>query len=361
MKYVDEFRNGDYAKTLVRLIQKLTKKKINIMEICGSHTMAIFRYGIKDILPSNIRLISGPGCPVCVTSQGYIDTALELSLSREVIIATFGDMIRVPGTKTSLMKRKAEGADIKIVYSPMDALTLAENNPLKKVVFLSVGFETTTPITAITILEAKKRGVKNIFFLTSNKMVPPVMRTLVEDKELNITGFLLPGNVSAIIGKKPYEFLSSEYNVSGVVTGFEPLDILKGLKVLIDIINNNASVIVNEYKRVVRDEGNVTALRYIKEVFEVTDSTWRGIGNIEKSGYKINTEYEQFDAVKQFNINYKECDSSSECRCGDILKGKITPIECSLFKKACTPDHPVGSCMVSYEGVCAAYYKFLNT
>ncbi|WP_010233918.1 hydrogenase formation protein HypD [Clostridium arbusti] len=358
MKYVDEFRNGDYSKSLVKLIQNITDKKINIMEVCGTHTMAIFRYGIRDILPSNINLISGPGCPVCVTPQSYIDTALELTLNKDVIIATFGDMIRVPGNKTSLMKRKAEGADIKIVYSPMDALTLAQNNPLREIVFLSVGFETTTPMTAITAIEARKQGVKNLFFLTAHKIVPPAMRALVDDKELNISGFLLPGHVSAVIGKEPYEFLSSEYSIPGVITGFEPLDILKGLNSLINMINNRDYNIINEYKRIVRNDGNSQAIEYLHKVFEVSDSTWRGIGTIPNSGYTFNREYEEFDAIKHFNIEYKEYDGSPGCRCGDILKGKITPLQCPLFKKACTPENPVGSCMVSSEGTCAAYYRY---
>ncbi|MFT8351033.1 hydrogenase formation protein HypD [Clostridium saccharoperbutylacetonicum] len=358
MKFVDEFRNGDYAKGLVKLIQNITNEKINIMEVCGTHTMSIFRYGIRDILPENIKIISGPGCPVCVTPQSYIDTALELSLNKDVIIATFGDMMRVPGKTTSLMKRKGEGADIRIVYSPMDALTLAENNSSKKIIFLSVGFETTTPMTAITAIEARKKGVKNLFFLTAHKIVPPAMKTLVEDKEINIDGFLLPGHVSAVIGKKPYEFLGSEYKIPGVIAGFEPLDILGGLNKLINMINEKDYDIINDYKRIVRDSGNPEALRYLHKVFEVTESAWRGIGIIQSSGYKFNKEYEDFDAIKHFNIDYKDYDGSPGCRCGDILKGKITPFECTLFKKACTPENPVGSCMVSSEGTCAAYYRY---
>ncbi|EHI97804.1 hydrogenase expression/formation protein HypD [Clostridium sp. DL-VIII] len=358
MKFVDEFRNGEYAKSLVKLLQNITDEKINIMEVCGTHTRAIFRYGIRDILPGNIKVISGPGCPVCVTPQSYIDTSLGLTSNKDVIIATFGDMIRVPGRETSLMKRKAEGADIRIVYSPMDALTLAENNSSKKVVFLSVGFETTTPMTAITAIEARKEGIKNLFFLTANKIVPPAMKALVEDKEINIDGFLLPGHVSAVIGKRPYEFLSDEYNIPGVITGFEPLDILKSLNTLINMIDKRDYKIVNEYKRIVRDDGNSEALEYLDKVFEITKSTWRGIGTIPNSGYKINKEYEDFDAIKHFDINYKDYDGSPGCRCGDILKGKITPFECPLFRKACTPENPVGSCMVSSEGTCAAYYRY---
>jgi len=358
MKFVDEFRNEAYAKSLVKSIQNITDKKINIMEVCGSHTMAIFRYGIRDILPSNIKLISGPGCPVCVTPQSYIDTALELSTLRDVIITTFGDMIRVPGKKTSLMKRKAEGTDIRMVYSPMDAMTIAQNNPTKKVVFLSVGFETTAPMTAVTILEAKKQNINNLFFLTAHKLVPPVMGALMEDKEVNIDGFLLPGHVSAVIGEKVYEFLSYKYNIPGVITGFEPLDLLKGFNTLITMINKKDFRIANDYKRIVRYTGNEKAMEYLNKVFDISDSTWRGIGLVPNSGYMLNKEYENYDAIKHFRIDYKDYDGCPGCRCGDILKGKITPLECPLFKKACTPENPVGSCMVSSEGTCAAYYRY---
>lgn len=358
MKFVDEFRNEAYAKSLVKSIQNITDKKINIMEVCGSHTMAIFKYGIRDILPSNIKLISGPGCPVCVTPQSYIDTALDLSLLKGVIITTFGDMIRVPGKKTSLMKRKAEGADIRIVYSPMDAMTLAQGNPKKKVVFLSVGFETTAPMTAITVLEAEKQKVNNLFFLTAHKLVPPVMGALMEDKEVNIDGFLLPGHVSTVIGKNFYEFLSLEYNIPGVITGFEPLDLLQGLNKLINMVDSKNFRIINDYKRAVKDSGNKKAIEYLNKVFDISDSTWRGIGSVSNSGYILNKEYENYDAIKHFNINYREYDGCPGCRCGEILKGKITPYECPLFKKTCAPENPVGSCMVSSEGTCAAYYRY---
>ncbi|MDS0527541.1 hydrogenase formation protein HypD [Clostridium sp. SHJSY1] len=358
MKFVDEFRNGEYAKSLVKSIQNVTNKKINIMEVCGTHTMSIFRYGVRDILPENIKLISGPGCPVCVTPQNYIDTALELTLNNDVIIATFGDMIRVPGRKSSLMKRRAEGADIRIVYSPMDTLIIAKENPDKKVVFLSVGFETTAPMTAITAIEAKKLNIKNLLFLTAHKIVPPVMKSLVEDGEVQIDGFLLPGHVSAIIGEKPYKFLAKDYNIPGVVTGFEPLDILKGIDKLIHMITLKDYKIVNEYKRIVREDGNIHAMEYLNKVFELTDSTWRGIGLVSNSGYRFRKEYKEFDAMKHFNIEYKDYDEVSGCRCGDILKGKITPFECPLFKKICTPENPIGSCMVSSEGTCAAYYRY---
>ncbi|MCB2298788.1 hydrogenase formation protein HypD [Clostridium tagluense] len=358
MKFVDEFRNNDYSKKLVEKLNNISSEKINIMEVCGTHTMATFRYGIRDILPSNINLISGPGCPVCVTPQSYIDTALTLSQKKDVIIATFGDMMKVPGEKGSLIKKKAEGADVRIVYSTMDCLMMASRNPFKKIVFLSVGFETTAPMTAVTAIEAKKDNISNLFFLTAHKVVPPVMEALVQEKELKIDGFLLPGHVCAIIGTKPYEFLSVDYNIPGVVTGFEPLDILQGLNTLVRLISKRDYRIKNEYKRIVKTEGNPYALEYLNKAFNIVDSSWRGIGRIPKSGLEFNGEYENFDALKHFKINYKDYDGSPGCKCGEILKGKIKPIDCPLFKKLCTPENPVGSCMVSSEGTCAAYYRY---
>ena len=358
MKFVDEYRNNEYSKKLVEKLNNISGKKINIMEVCGTHTMAIFRYGIRDVLPPNVNLISGPGCPVCVTPQSYIDTALTLSGEKDVIIATFGDMMRVPGKKGSLSKKKAEGADVRIVYSPMDCLNMASQNPSKKVVFLSVGFETTAPMTAVTAIEAKKNNLSNLFFFTSHKIVPPVMAALVQDKELKIDGFLLPGHVCAIIGTKPYGFLSMDYNIPGVVTGFEPLDILQGLNTLVSLISKKDYRIVNEYKRIVKTEGNPNAKEYLNKVFKIVDSRWRGIGVIPQSGLEFNSKYEAFDALKHFKINYEEYDGSPGCKCGEILKGKIKPMDCPLFKKLCSPENPVGSCMVSSEGTCAAYYRY---
>ena len=360
MKFVDEFRNEEYVKLLVKKLQSYNGKSINIMEVCGTHTMSIFRYGVRDILPKDIKLISGPGCPVCVTPQSYIDVAIEISLKPDVIIATFGDMMTIPGKKTSLLKMKAEGKDIRIVYCAMDALLLAKNNTDKKVVFLSVGFELTTPITAITIIEAKKENIKNLFFLISHKTIPQTMEILVKDEEIKIDGFLLPGHVSAIIGTKPYEFLSKNYNIPAVVTGFEPVDILLGISTLTDMIENKDYTIINKYKRIVRKDGNRKAKEYLDKVFKIHDSRWRGIGLIPNSGYELKEEYEIFDAIKQFNINYKEYDGSVGCKCGEILKGKINPLECPLYKVVCTPENPIGSCMVSTEGTCAAYYKYYS-
>jgi len=358
MKFVDEFRNNEYSKKLVEKLNSISKEKINIMEVCGTHTMAIFRYGIRDVLPMNINLISGPGCPVCVTPQSYIDTALKLLEEENIIIATFGDMMRVPGKKGSLSKRKSEGADVRIVYSPMDCLKMALQNPSKKIVFLAVGFETTAPMTAVTAMEAKKSNISNLFFFTAHKIVPPAMEALVQDKDLKIDGFLLPGHVCAIIGTTPYEFLSKDYNIPGVVTGFEPIDILQGLNTLVKLISQKDYRIENEYKRIVKSEGNLFAEEYLNKAFNVVDTSWRGLGIIPKSGLEFNSEYEAFDANKHFKINYEEYDGSPGCKCGEILKGRIKPTDCPLFKKLCTPENPVGSCMVSSEGTCAAYYRY---
>ncbi|MCO1603760.1 hydrogenase formation protein HypD [Desulfosporosinus nitroreducens] len=358
MKFVDEFRSSDYSKLLLETLQNSSRDKINIMEVCGTHTMAIFRYGIRDVLPGNVKLISGPGCPVCVTPQSYIDTALDLSSREDVIIATFGDMMKVPGRKSSLLKKKAEGSDIRLVYSPMDCLTLAADNPSKQIIFLAVGFETTAPMTAVTAIEARNNSLSNLFFFTAHKIVPPVMEALVTDKELNLDGFLLPGHVSAIIGSKAYEFLSEDFKIPGVVTGFEPVDILQGLSTLISLISKKDYSIANDYKRIVRTSGNSEAKEYMNKAFNVVDSNWRGIGKVPKSGLEFNRDFEEFDALKHFEISYEEYDGSSGCRCGEILKGKINPTQCPLFKQACTPENPIGSCMVSSEGTCAAYFRY---
>lgn len=360
MKFIDEFRDSTYASAIIKDIQKYNLKDITIMEVCGTHTMSIFKHGIRDILPSNIRVLSGPGCPVCVTPQSYIDVAINLSKRNNVIIATFGDMIKVPGKECSLLERKSQGSDIKIVYSSMDAIQIALDNPTKEVVFLSVGFEATTPMAAITVIEAKKKNIKNLFFLTSHRIVPPILETLLKDPELIIDGFLLPGHVSAIIGTKPYEFLNNKYKTSGVVTGFEPLDLLCGIRELLKNIYDKVSCISNQYKRVVNEHCNVYALNYIEKVFERVNSRWRGIGMVPLSGYILNEEFKDFDALHHFGIKYNEYDGGNGCKCGEILKGKITPLKCPLFKKECTPDNPIGSCMVSTEGTCAAYYKYYN-
>lgn len=357
MKYVDEYRNKEIARKILQQIKSISKKKINLMEVCGTHTVAIFRNGIRKILSSNINLISGPGCPVCVTPISYIDEIIALSRGDNFVITTFGDMIRVPGSTSTLEKEKAAGADIRIVYSTLDALKIAQDNSSKKVVFMGVGFETTSPTIASAVLKAQKDGINNFSVLSVAKMMPPAMKALLEGKEVNIDGFICPGHVSAIIGSKPYDFITTRYKVPCVVCGFEPLDILQSIYMLVKQIEDGRAEVEIQYERAVKPEGNKIALDKIKEVFKVIDSDWRGIGNIPLSGLEIKDKYGKFNARK-FAVKTEETKESKGCRCGEVLRGVITPLECPLFKKGCSPENPQGACMVSTEGTCAAYYKY---
>jgi hydrogenase expression/formation protein HypD len=358
MKLIKEFRDPSVAKVLVHRLQETVTNPLTIMEVCGTHTMSIFRNGIRDVLPKKFRLVSGPGCPVCVTPQGYIDETIKLAQRPDVIITTFGDMIRVPGTKTSLLEEKAAGNDIRIVYSPMDAVEIAAANPQKHVVFLGVGFETTAPVVALTILEAAQREVKNYSVFSAHKVMPPAMEALVNDKELKIDGFLCPGHVSAVIGSAPYGFLADDYGIPAVVAGFEAIDILQGFLTLAELVQNQTPAVVNNYTRVVSSEGNRNALAVIDRVFLSGSSQWRGIGNILESGLAIRPEFSQWDTRQIFGIETIDREIPTGCSCGEILKGKKTPLDCPLYKKICTPENPIGSCMVSNEGTCAAYYKY---
>ncbi len=357
--FIDEFRNSELAEKMGRILSAYNGKTLNLMEVCGTHTMAIFRFGIRDILPDGIRLISGPGCPVCVTPAYYINAAVELSKHEDVIITTFGDMIRIPGSESSLQKEKALGRDIRIVYSPLDALKIAAENPEKKVVFLSVGFETTTPVIALAILNAAEAGIGNFSVLSSNKTMPEALKLLSSDKEVGVNGYIYPGHVSAIIGTGFYKEIAEKYGIPGVVTGFEPLDILQSIITLVNNINSGKMTVENMYSRVVSNDGNKIAIEKMYEVFEPCNAIWRGMGNIPLSGLKIRDRYEKYDAWKLFGLE-REIESSEPkgCLCGEVLKGKKTPKDCPLFNKACTPENPVGACMVSSEGTCAAYYKY---
>ncbi len=357
MKYVDEYRNKEIAQKILRQIKGISKKKINLMEVCGTHTVAIFRNGIRKILPSNINLISGPGCPVCVTPIFYIDEIIALSRGEDFIITSFGDMMRVPGSTSTLEKEKTDGADIRIVYSTLDALQIACNNPSKKVIFMGVGFETTSPTIASAVLKAQKDEINNFAVLSVAKIMPPAMKALLEGKEVNIDGFICPGHVSTIIGSKPYTFVTTQYKVPCVICGFEPLDILQGIYMLVKQIEDGREEVEIQYERAVKPEGNKIALDKINEVFKVVDSNWRGIGNIPLSGLEIKDKYGKFNARK-FEVEIEETKESRGCRCGEVLRGVITPPECSLFRKVCTPENPQGACMVSTEGTCAAYYKY---
>lgn len=359
MKYLDEFRQRDLAKGLLDRIRAVSKKKVSIMEICGTHTHSISRYGIRDAIPENIRLISGPGCPVCVTSASDINRIIEFSRTRrDAIIATFGDIMRVPGSASSLQDEKAQGADVKVVYSPLNAVEMARSNPDREVILYAVGFETTAPTVGATILTARDEGIKNLSALSLHKLTPPAMKALLDSSEVKIDAFLCPGHVTAIIGARSYEFLAKDYHSPCVVAGFEPIDALMGLYMLVKQLEEGRVEIEIQYKRVVTWEGNLKAQGVIDEVFEPADSSWRGIGTIPLSGLKIKDSYSDFDAEKRFSIPAGEEKEPPGCRCGEVLKGLITPENCPLFALACTPEFPIGPCMVSSEGTCAAFYKY---
>lgn len=357
MKFVDEFRNIEHVKTLTEKIKHASDKNITIMEVCGSHTMAIQKFGIPSLLPENIRLISGPGCPVCVTSRGYIDTAIAYSELSDVIIATYGDLIRVPGSKTNLDNQKAQGRDIRTVYSIMDSLKIAEENPEKRIIFLAIGFETTSPTTAIAVITAKQKKLKNFYVYVAQKIMPPAMAALIDD-DVKIDGYLAPGHVSTITGSNIYDFIPEKYNIGTVVAGFEPVDILQSIYMLIKQIENNAQTVDIQYKRVVSNEGNRKAQEFLDEVFELRDDWWRGLGTIPNSGFKLKEKYSEFDSEKNFQVTTEKIRENPACLCGNILKGLNSPKDCKLFGKQCTPLNPIGACMVSNEGACAAYYKY---
>lgn len=333
-------------------------RDVSIMEVCGTHTTEFFRTGVKDIFPGRLRLIDGPGCPVCVTPNDYLDRAIEIGRVHSPIITTFGDMIKVPSSYSSLGMEKAQGMDIEVVYSPMDALELAEKNDGREVMFLSIGFETTAPTEAVAVREARNRNIKNFSILAGNKLTPPAVRALLDAAEVNIDGFILPGHVSAIIGANAWRFISDEYKKPCVVTGFENYDLIKGTSVLLDLITGGKTELLNEYTRVVRDKGNVHAQEIMWSVFDVSDTAWRGIGVIPGSGLALKSEYASFDAALKFPVTPPPVKEHAGCRCGDLLRGVIIPTDCPLFGKACVPERPVGPCMVSTEGPCSAYYKY---
>ncbi|GAB5046282.1 hydrogenase formation protein HypD [Thermodesulfovibrio sp. TK110] len=348
-------------KEFIETIEKLSKKiqrQISLMEVCGTHTVSIFRHGIRSLIPTNIKLLSGPGCPVCVTPIEDIDRMLYIAKQPNVILTTFGDMMRVPGSNGSLYKAKAEGVDIKMVYSPLDALKIAEENRNKKVVFFAVGFETTSPLIAATLFEADRKKIENFYIYSVHKLVPPALEVLVNTEELKLDGFILPGHVSTIIGSKPYEFIASKYKKACVITGFDADDILQAITMLLKQILDDDPKIEIQYKDAVKPEGNPKAMEFINRYFEPSDSNWRGIGVIPKSGLKLKKEYSYRDAEKVFDIPLLQSKEPRGCQCGLVLRGVKLPPECPLFGKLCTPENPVGACMVSSEGSCAAYYKY---
>ena len=364
MKYIDEYRDTALIQKLKRKIHHILQhypKELVLMEVCGTHTMIIFRSGLQKLLPQNIYLLSGPGCPVCVTSNHYLDKAIAYGRRDDVIITTFGDMMKVPGSSSSLEKEKGTGGDIRVVYSALDALKIAQDNPEKKVIFLGIGFETTAPTVAATIKIAKEQNIQNFFILSGHKLMPPAMEALVNDRRIHIDGFICPGHVSTVIGSKPYEFIATEYKIPCVVTGFEPVDIMSAIFMLIQqIVETKSPEVQIEYTRSVKEEGNKKALRLMREVFEITDSSWRGIGNIPASGLKIKEKFSSFDAEANIEVEVEKSKENKGCICGDILRGIKRPPDCKLFKKVCTPENPVGACMVSSEGTCSAYFKYTD-
>lgn len=361
MNYLDQFRDKVLVKGLAERITALTRgrsKPLVFMEVCGTHTMAIYQYGLRTLLPPEVKLISGPGCPVCVTPNGYLDRAIALCRLPDLIVTTFGDMLRVPGSSSSLMEERAKGADVRIVYSPLDAVQIAARNPGKRVVFLGVGFETTAPTVAGSILTAKAQGLTNYCVLASHKTMPQPMAILSADPELSVDGYLCPAHVSAIIGASAYRFLCEEYRVPCVVTGFEPVDVMQGVEMLVRQALAAESKVEVQYSRVVRWEGNAKAQSMLAEVFTPFDAQWRGIGVLPGSGLRIAERYREFDAELVIPVAVEELTEHRGCLCGEILKGKVSPFDCPLFGKGCTPESPVGACMVSSEGTCAAAYKY---
>lgn len=359
MKYIDEFRNERVCRGLAADIAQTAKgKEMTFMEVCGTHTMSIFRYGIKSLLPSNMSLLSGPGCPVCVTPNRHIDQAIAYARKDNVIIATYGDLMKVPGSTSSLSKEKSLGREVRIVYSAADALRIADENPGKAVVFLGIGFETTAPTVAASLQDAEKRGLRNYFVFSMHKLIPPAMKAILDSGDVKVDGFILPGHVSTIIGTLAYGFIAREYGIPCVAAGFEPVDVLRAILMLAKQIEDGRSRVENQYSRAVREEGNPKARALLDEVFEPVDTEWRGLGIIPSSGLRIRGKYSGLDAERNIEVKVEETKEDPDCICGDILRGVKTPINCRLFGETCAPEHPIGPCMVSSEGTCAAHYKY---
>jgi hydrogenase expression/formation protein HypD len=358
VRFVDEFRRSDLAQRVSAQIDQRSKTPARLMEFCGGHTVAIFKHGIRQMLPPTIEMTSGPGCPVCVTANADVDKAIALARIPGVILTTFGDMLKVPGSYSSLQEAKADGADVRVVYSTMDALAIARENPDKSVVFLGIGFETTAPTIAASVLQAEAEGIQNFYVLSQNKICPPAIRALLNLGEIRLQGLICPGHVSAVIGSHPWEFIARDYGIPCVVSGFEPLDILQSVDMLVSQIENGEARVEIAYRRGVRPEGNRKALQVIEQVFETCAASWRGIGVVPDSGLKLRPKYQRFDAELAFAIQPGPTQEHKGCLCGDILRGVKTPADCKLFAKACTPENPVGPCMVSHEGSCSAYYLY---
>ncbi len=358
MKYIDEYRDATAVRKLAAAIRTATTKPWTIMEICGGQTHSIVKFGIDGLLPDQVTLVHGPGCPVCVTSVALIDSALSLARRPEVILCSFGDMLRVPGSETDLLTAKAGGADVRMVYSPLNAVELARTHPDREVVFFAVGFETTAPANAMAVLQAHQFGLKNFSLLVSHVTVPPAIRALLSSPENRVQGFLAAGHVCTVMGTGEYPSLAKEFRVPIVVTGFEPVDILRGILDCVQMLEAGEVGVRNAYARAVREAGNVPARQILKEVFQTVDRDWRGIGRIPASGLALREEWQQFDASRRFKIEIREGMESPECISGQIMRGARKPHECPAFGSKCTPDHPLGAPMVSSEGACSAYYRY---
>lgn len=367
MKYVDEFRDPSAARTLIERITaqaELLDAPLRLMEICGGHTHTIYRYGLENLLPDTIDLVHGPGCPVCVIPMGRVDDALWLAHQTDVILTTFGDMMRVPGTTGSLLQARAHGCDVRFVYSPLDSLTIATDNPDKHVIFFAVGFETTTPSTAVTIKAAKARGIRNFSVFSNHVTIEPPLRAIADNGHTLVDGFIGPGHVATVVGTSAFNFLADAHNLPVAVCGFEPLDILQGVALLLEQFTSGEIAarkarVFNQYARVVRKTGNPQAQALLAEVFTIRDSfEWRGLGWLPNSGMALSEEYADFDAERIFSLPGKHVEDPKACECGSVLTGRIKPWQCKVFGTACTPDTPIGTCMVSPEGACAAYYNF---
>ena len=356
------FRDPEIARGLIDAIEATAAKlgQVKLMEVCGTHTVAIAKNGLRAVMPANVILLSGPGCPVCVTANEDIDIAIELARQPDVIVTTFGDMMKVPGSYSSLAREKADGRDVRIVYSPLDAISLAKKHPDKQVVFVAVGFETTVPLIAAAILRAEEQGIDNFSIFSAHKTVPGALAALVNDPEVQIDGFILPGHVSTIIGSHPYEFLAEQYKVPGVITGFEPVDVLQGIYMLLKQLEEGRAEIEIAYHRGVMPEGNLVAIALVEKVFMPIDADWRGIGVIPGTGLGMRPEYDAFNALKRIPVNPPPPKEIKGCQCGEVLRGITLPYQCRLFGHGCTPEHPIGPCMVSSEGSCAAYYRFTD-
>ncbi|PKQ29681.1 MAG: hydrogenase formation protein HypD [Actinobacteria bacterium HGW-Actinobacteria-10] len=354
------YRDPDIARGLIDALAAVDIPPVKFMEVCGTHTVAIARNGLRDVMPPSITLLSGPGCPVCVTANRDIDTAVEYARRPGTIVTTFGDMMKVPGSSSSLAREKADGHDVRIVYSPLDALDIAEKNPDSQVVFIGVGFETTVPVIGSTIKQAAARGLENFSVFSAHKTVPAALEALVNDPEVAVGGFILPGHVSVIIGTEPYRFLAEEYGVPSVITGFEPVDVLQGVLMLARQVAEGRAEVEVAYTRVVPPEGNPAAVAVIERVFEPVDAEWRGIGTIPGTGLAIREEFAYYDAMRRLPVTPPEPREIPGCQCGEVLRGVTLPYECRLFGGGCTPEHPIGPCMVSSEGSCAAYYRYTD-